>query len=143
MQDLQAAVGSVVQMIASSRCLHSTWDGSMAFVKSPAAIVVTAPLSWQSGYQRLADLLVLQIHELLCQFAEEGSTVVRLKGGDPYIFGRGGEEVHYLSQRGIQVYVVPGARPDLRAGLQPHGSHRLGSTTDLQQQCSRRTLLGI
>ena len=54
---------------------------------------------------------MLQIHELLCQFAEEGSTVVRLKGGDPYIFGRGGEEVQYLSQRGIQVYVVPGAWP--------------------------------
>lgn len=56
---------------------------------------------------------MLQIHELLCQFAEEGSTVVRLKGGDPYIFGRGGEEVHYLSQRGIQVHVVPGACPAL------------------------------
>eukprot|EP00891_Asterochloris_glomerata_P004323 jgi/Astpho2/4323/Aster-07412 len=59
----------------------------------------------QRGYHTRTQT---EIHELLCQFAEEGSTVVRLKGGDPYIFGRGGEEVHYLSQRGIQVHVVPG-----------------------------------
>ncbi len=49
-----------------------------------------------------------EIHELLCQFAQEGSTVVRLKGGDPYVFGRGGEELQYLEERGVQVHCIPG-----------------------------------
>lgn len=49
-----------------------------------------------------------EIHELLCQFAEKGSRVLRLKGGDPFVFGRGGEEMEYLQERGIKVYTVPG-----------------------------------
>ena len=49
-----------------------------------------------------------EIHELLCQFAQEHSTVVRLKGGDPYVFGRGGEELQYLEERGVQVHCIPG-----------------------------------
>ncbi|KAF8058362.1 cysG [Scenedesmus sp. PABB004] len=49
-----------------------------------------------------------EIHELLLQFAEAGATVVRLKGGDPYVFGRGGEEVAYLAARGVPVHAVPG-----------------------------------
>lgn len=48
------------------------------------------------------------INELLVQKAKEFKTVVRLKGGDPYIFGRGGEEYLYLKERGIKVEVVPG-----------------------------------
>ncbi|XP_021754658.1 uncharacterized protein LOC110719965 [Chenopodium quinoa] len=49
-----------------------------------------------------------EIHQLLLSFAEAGATVVRLKGGDPLIFGRGGEEMDFLQQKGIQVKVVPG-----------------------------------
>ncbi len=49
-----------------------------------------------------------EIHALLCQYAERGSTVLRLKGGDPFIFGRGGEEAECLRQRGITVHCVPG-----------------------------------
>lgn len=50
-----------------------------------------------------------EIHELLRTFAAEaGATVVRLKGGDPFVFGRGGEEAEYLQQRGVAVHCVPG-----------------------------------
>ena len=49
-----------------------------------------------------------EIHELLCHFAMEGSSVLRLKGGDPFVFGRGGEEVQYLQQRKITTHVIPG-----------------------------------
>ncbi|KAJ8565653.1 hypothetical protein K7X08_008229 [Anisodus acutangulus] len=49
-----------------------------------------------------------EIHQLLLSFAEAGANVVRLKGGDPLVFGRGGEEMDFLQQKGIQVKVIPG-----------------------------------
>jgi uroporphyrin-III C-methyltransferase len=50
-----------------------------------------------------------EIHELLRTFAADaGATVVRLKGGDPFVFGRGGEEAEYLQHRGVSVFCVPG-----------------------------------
>ena len=48
------------------------------------------------------------IHELMIAAAREGKRVVRLKGGDPFIFGRGGEEVEALRTAGIEATVVPG-----------------------------------
>ncbi len=49
-----------------------------------------------------------QINELLVKRAKDGKIVVRLKGGDPYLFGRGGEEAQALAREGIEVEVVPG-----------------------------------
>lgn len=49
-----------------------------------------------------------QIHELLCECAEAGHVVLRLKGGDPFVFGRGGEEALHLQEHGIAVHAVPG-----------------------------------
>lgn len=49
-----------------------------------------------------------EINQLLAQKALEYEIVVRLKGGDPFVFGRGGEEAIYLSAQGISCHVIPG-----------------------------------
>ncbi|MBI1976289.1 MAG: uroporphyrinogen-III C-methyltransferase [Candidatus Omnitrophica bacterium] len=56
-----------------------------------------------------------EIERLLIRHAQEGKTVVRLKGGDPYLFGRGAEEVEELVARKIQFEIVPGVTSALAA----------------------------
>ena len=55
------------------------------------------------------------IEKLMVMAAREGENVVRLKGGDPFIFGRGGEEVEHLREAGIEVHVVNGITSGLAA----------------------------
>lgn len=56
-----------------------------------------------------------KINELIAEKAKEGHMVVRLKGGDPFIFGRGGEEAEILAQAGIPFEIVPGVTSAIAA----------------------------
>jgi len=59
-----------------------------------------------------------QIHELIKHFAFTKGSVVRLKGGDPFIFGRGFEEVLFARENGIKTYFIPGITSMQASGLE-------------------------
>ena len=58
------------------------------------------------------------IHRLMLRYARHGKCVVRLKGGDPCIFGRGGEEAQWLRERGVEVELVNGITAGLAGATQ-------------------------
>ena len=81
---------------------HLVGDGVIELLPSAARRIYVGK---QEGLHTLPQE---QINELLVRTASEGEDVVRLKGGDPYIFGRGGEEALALARAGIAFEVIPG-----------------------------------
>ncbi|ETX01941.1 MAG: hypothetical protein ETSY1_05405 [Candidatus Entotheonella factor] len=71
---------------------------------SPSCVIV--PVGTRGGF-RVPNRQV-HIHERLAEAVTQYTTVVRLKGGDPCVFGRGGEELEFLTEQGIAWEVVPG-----------------------------------
>ncbi|MDH7507780.1 MAG: uroporphyrinogen-III C-methyltransferase [Methanomassiliicoccales archaeon] len=74
----------------------------LSFAKKGTEIIDVS----KRGGEHLVEQKV--INEILLEKAKEGKTVVRLKGGDPFLFGRGGEEAEFLKRHGIDVHVIPG-----------------------------------
>ncbi|MCW4024451.1 MAG: uroporphyrinogen-III C-methyltransferase [Candidatus Bathyarchaeota archaeon] len=58
-----------------------------------------------------------KITELIVEKAQAGGNIVRLKGGDPFIFGRGGEEAEALAEAGIEFEIVPGVSSSVAAPM--------------------------
>lgn len=86
-------------------------DGVLAYANPRAErIYMGKPLGKHESRQD-------EINELLVLKAREGKMVVRLKGGDPFVFARGGEEAEYLVDRGVPFEVVPGISSTLAAPL--------------------------
>ena len=92
--------------------LHDALVSDDVLSLAPQAIL--EPVGKRAGGQRTKQLL---INQRLVQLARQGLKVVRLKGGDPLVFGRGGEEAIALVAAGIPFRIVPGISAGLAAGM--------------------------
>ena len=76
--------------------------GCLAHIRSAAKIIEVGK---RGGCRSTSQAF---IEKLLVLYARQGKNVVRLKGGDPFVFGRGGEEAEALQSQGIEVQIIPG-----------------------------------
>lgn len=94
-------------VLVYDRLIH---QGVLALAKPTAEKIY---MGKPQGHHALQE----EIHALLVEKARQGKTVIRLKGGDPFLFGRGGEEAEYLAEHGIPFEIVPGVSSCLSAPL--------------------------
>ncbi len=78
---------------------------SLELLRETRADAIVINVGKERGTEDLQQDL---IHELLIAYARDGKNVCRLKGGDPFVFGRGAEEARALAAQGIEFEVVPG-----------------------------------
>jgi uroporphyrin-III C-methyltransferase len=76
--------------------------GCLAYVRAGARIIEVGKRGGRASTEQVF------IEKLLVSHARNGNIVARLKGGDPFIFGRGGEELQALRAQGVEVEVIPG-----------------------------------
>lgn len=97
-------VRAVRALEAAEAVLYDALVGDDVLALAPAAC-----LKLQTGKRSgKASMDQEMINQLMLRLARRGLRVVRLKGGDPSVFGRSGEEVEYLGRHGIETEVVPG-----------------------------------
>ena len=84
----------------------------LAHVREDAKVVDVGKTSWTGTAPRQEE-----INAQLVQFARDGLRVVRLKGGDPFVFGRGSEEAAALAAQGIPFEIVPGITSAIAAPM--------------------------
>ena len=83
-------------------------DGVLALARAGAELIDVGKRPGQGVAQDLINVLLVRL-------ARDGKRVVRLKGGDPFVFGRGGEEAEALAEAGIACEVVPGITSSIAA----------------------------
>ena len=97
--------------LRAKECLESADVVVYDYLCNPE-ILNYAPSDAEKIYagKKAADHAIPQdeLNDLLVKLSIEGKTVVRLKGGDPYVFGRGGEEAQELKKAGIPFEIIPG-----------------------------------
>jgi uroporphyrin-III C-methyltransferase len=102
------------------RRLHRVGEGVLDHARREAELI---PVGKAKGQHSVPQN---EINALLIARAKAGQTLVRLKGGDPFIFGRGGEEIDALRAAGISIEIVPGVTAGIAAAasLQIPLTHR-------------------
>jgi uroporphyrin-III C-methyltransferase / precorrin-2 dehydrogenase / sirohydrochlorin ferrochelatase len=112
----QADVVLYDRLVPDAVLERSRRDAERIFVgkagpQEPAPVQPQSSESTQRGDRAVQE----RIHELLVHYASKGLRVARLKGGDPFVFGRGGEEIEILNRHGIPYICVPGITAALGA----------------------------